>query len=38
MGDPILMAGDHRGVALKSALKERLEEQQERHEGGEDQV
>ena len=25
MGDPILLAGDHRGVALKGALKERLE-------------
>ncbi|MCP5071275.1 MAG: RpiB/LacA/LacB family sugar-phosphate isomerase, partial [bacterium] len=26
MGDSILLAGDHRGVALKSALKDRLEE------------
>ncbi|MBW2241961.1 MAG: serine hydroxymethyltransferase [Deltaproteobacteria bacterium] len=25
MGDPILLAGDHRGVDLKQALKERLE-------------
>ncbi|MCP5058829.1 MAG: RpiB/LacA/LacB family sugar-phosphate isomerase [bacterium] len=25
MGDPILLAGDHRGVELKQALKERLE-------------
>ncbi len=25
MGDPILLAGDHRGVALKAALRERLE-------------
>ena len=25
MGDPILMASDHRGFALKQALRERLE-------------
>jgi ribose 5-phosphate isomerase RpiB len=25
MGDPIVMAGDHRGVHLKAALREKLE-------------